>query len=135
MSYTPEPIARKAIGRFLPAWTADLLAVHAGSSNLRLSLFSAHDSTVGPLLAAMQVLPSEYPGYGSRVILEYYRDNNNNGWVVLLFDDVAQPLPACAGQTRDAEGTVCHLEAFMARVHEMAMTQTEFEQACIIQRT
>jgi hypothetical protein len=66
-SFKNEPIAKKAIGRFMPLWISEIVNVNAGRSQKKMSIFSAHDTTLAPMLAAMQVMPDKYTGYSSNV--------------------------------------------------------------------
>lgn len=51
----------------MPEWIENLSAVAAGTDDTRITLFSAHDSSIGPILSAMEVVPEHFPGYGSNV--------------------------------------------------------------------
>jgi acid phosphatase len=67
--YGSESISKKTIGRFLPEWTHNISEAQAGRNHKRLSIFSGHDTTIQPLLGAMQTHINEYPGYASNVLI------------------------------------------------------------------
>jgi hypothetical protein len=53
----------------MPEWVEDLLKVSENLSQSKMTIFSGHDSSLGPILSAMEVIPSKFPDFGSNVLL------------------------------------------------------------------
>ena len=64
-----ENITRTAIGRFLPEMTSHLVQSQQGTQTNKIAIFSGHDSTLQPLLSALQIPQQEFPQYSSNVNL------------------------------------------------------------------
>jgi hypothetical protein len=60
-------LTRLAIGTFLKEWTADIVDCKEKKPFSRLAIYSGHDTTLAPVLVAMQAPVDEYPGYASNV--------------------------------------------------------------------
>ena len=65
--------ARLGIGTFLGELAASMDAAVSGGSDERLAIYSGHDSTIAPVLAALGVWDRRWPPYASTIILETYR--------------------------------------------------------------
>lgn len=55
-------------------------AVNGVANQPIFRLYSGHDTTVGPLLAALQAFPSQWPPFAANVRLELYQ--SDQGWAV-----------------------------------------------------
>lgn len=132
-----KQITSLAIGRFLPEWTAPMVQAAKASMNKaskpqqKFAIFSGHDATIEPVLAAMETQQTRYPGYASNVllftqiILELFKKQNES-YVRMLYDGTAVDIPACAPQGKHLTGvpSMCTLEAFMYQVNSMTPTKT-----------
>jgi hypothetical protein len=67
-AYSGEDIIKLSIGRFMSEWTKDLLEITQKKSEIKLSVFSTHDSSISPLLSSMEIFSESYPDFGSNVI-------------------------------------------------------------------
>ncbi len=70
--YRGRERTRLAIGRFLHDLATDLQLVQSGQSKAKLLLYSGHDSTLGPLLEALQAFDDRHPAMGAYIALELY---------------------------------------------------------------
>ncbi len=59
-----------SLGRLLLELEARITAAVEGTGAPRLALYSAHDSTVGPLLCALRCFDGVWPPFASTVIME-----------------------------------------------------------------
>jgi hypothetical protein len=61
--------------------------------------YSAHDSTVLPMLVALEVFDGVWPPYASHVVLELRQSNDDGSFFVRAFyQDVLLTLPFCNGK-------------------------------------
>lgn len=95
-------MAGKMIGQLLAAIDA-VVAYNASSGApppLRFLHFSAHDTTVMPLLVALEVFDGEPPRYAANVVLELRRPSAGGDYFVrVAYNDVPLVLPFCNGAT------------------------------------
>lgn len=70
--------------------------------------WSAHDSTLGPLMAALGLYSGSWPGYADHAIFELYQSKTDSSqWFVkVMYNFQDKVLAACDGQT------LCPLEKF-----------------------
>lgn len=59
-----ESFTKRAIGRFIP----DIISSLKSKDSQKMAIFSAHDSTLIPLMIAFQVYSGQYPRFGANVI-------------------------------------------------------------------
>lgn len=124
--HSPEAI-KFAVGRFLREIHSNLFL-----KDRRLSIYSGHDSTLAPLLAALTYTEAtanaqkahenqgniEFPSFASYIAIEKYSDGNpeaqKNSFVRVLFNGRPLPLQACAAEGMHLRGRkdICALEAF-----------------------
>ncbi|KAI8904140.1 histidine phosphatase superfamily [Gorgonomyces haynaldii] len=119
--YENDQVSRLAIGPFLKEWTKHLVRKANGQQAPKLAVFSGHDTTIQPLMGAMQVNRPEYPGYASNVTLELYRENQEH-YVKMLYNQKPLNVPVCqgAGKHHPSDTTLCTLDAFMERVNKLS---------------
>ncbi|KAI8070942.1 phosphoglycerate mutase-like protein [Gongronella butleri] len=97
-----------------------------GEDKLKLAVYSGHDTTIAPLLIVLGAFDKRWPPFGSSIIFELYKGNQNKGgwfgkkqsdhYVRVRFNDKVVALPGCAenGKHHDSgDATLCTLEAFM----------------------
>jgi acid phosphatase len=78
-------------------WDAD---VHIGaSSEKKFAFFSAHDTTVAPILVALGFTDVHVPLYASHIAIEYWRDSSGEILVRFLFNGEPIRLDLFAGRT------------------------------------
>lgn len=56
----------------------------SGETTLKFALFSGHDTTVGPLLAALRADDSVWPHYASNVAFELWTDSSFVAFLLLF---------------------------------------------------
>ncbi|MDP2434181.1 MAG: histidine phosphatase family protein, partial [archaeon] len=88
-------LARLAIGGFVDDLMSDLEDKLARPLQpRRLALYSGHDSTLAPLLAAFRVFDDCLPPLGSVLVLELHQHpRSRQGYVRLIYNDRVLPLP------------------------------------------
>lgn len=90
-------------------------------NNYKLMLFSAHDTTVVPLLLALRVFDDKWPDFAADVAFELYRDKNRVHYVRVLYKDEEKIIPGCSSP-------FCPLDKFKALVSEYFVDN--WEQDC-----
>jgi len=90
-NYTYSQIA---IASFLKDILNSLESVHSGTSPVKFSLYSGHDSTIHPLLMAYQVWDGKWPSYASLVQIEMLY-NDSGEFVRLIYNNEVLRLPEC----------------------------------------
>ncbi|TPX61223.1 hypothetical protein PhCBS80983_g01304 [Powellomyces hirtus] len=115
-------------------------AVNNTQTAVKMSIFSAHDTTVGPILSALRAWDRTYPDFGSMINLELFEEAQYSApqqqsliskwfsrppppqhYVRLLYNGKPVAIPACAAPKdhRGDDTTMCTLEAFVKRVDEL----------------
>jgi len=87
--YTSSQLVAEIVALFKAHTTS------VGSDRL-FTLFSAHDTTVAPLLASLQVNWTIWPHYASNILLTLNVDQQNNYYVQMLHDRVPTQMGDCA---------------------------------------
>ena len=100
-----------------------------GDSKIKMRLFSGHDTTVMPLLHALDIDQSFWSPYGASVILELYerdkKDDKPKHFVRVLYQHEEKVLPGCG------EG-MCPLQKFQKAVSKFIISDKEFEEKCAV---
>lgn len=122
--YQDTNIARRAIGRFLPEIKEKILDIISGP-NLKMAIFSGHDSTIAPLLQAFKVFNGEYPNFASNVTFEIYRQTESY-YVKMLYNGDAVRIPSCTPVTQDE--SLCRLSDFF--LYMDLLTPKNYEEEC-----
>jgi len=104
-NYTYSQIA---IGSFLQDIIDLIDAVHTGSSEVKLALYSGHDTTILPFLLAYRIWDAEWPPYASLVQIEVLTDMNAMEFVRIIYNGLELLLPDCNYQSP------CPYEHFVA---------------------
>lgn len=100
-------LCRLAIGAFVAELYADLkIAVENEDRARKLSLYSGHDSTLAPLLAAWNVFDRVLPPLGSYLIIELYRHKHTREkHIRMLYNDRVLALPDVVKQRTGANSS------------------------------
>ena len=85
------------LGPFFQTLLDNMHAVFSGTKPMpKFMLFSGHDTSVGPLLAALDVFDGIWPPYASHVSLELYTNSSSSSaFVRTLYQDAVVVLPGC----------------------------------------
>ncbi|KAI5189808.1 lysophosphatidic acid phosphatase type 6 [Nematocida sp. AWRm77] len=79
----------------------------------KVSIFSAHDVTVYPMLMALGVHTKKWPKFGANIIFELLRDaNTQQRYVNVLYNGSSIRVPKCRG-SGSAGQSLCTLEEFV----------------------
>lgn len=129
-----------SLGRFLPELYGKMKSVVDGESDLKMAIFSGHDSTIAPLLFAFHAFDGKYPKFASLINIELFEDkekrneetiaksdeivkskNSASHFVRVLYNGEPLILPHCAKQGNHYKGKLegikdnkyfCTLDAF-----------------------
>ncbi|KAI5171756.1 lysophosphatidic acid phosphatase type 6 [Nematocida sp. LUAm3] len=105
-----------------------LSKVSGASEKLKVSVFSAHDVTVYPLLMAMGASTSQWPRFGANIIFELLKESHTDErYVLMRYNGKETPIPKCK---REKIGTkeVCPLNEFLRISNEIYMKN--FNEVC-----
>ena len=102
--------------------------VYKGISNIKLMVFSGHDSSIAPLSAAFGVFDGLWPQFGANLVMELIEDtasrkNNNNSnastenelnnfYIRLKGNDQVFQMPGCAQFQHPNDDSLCQVEQF-----------------------
>jgi len=113
-AFKTKTIARLGMGRFLSEILGHMDKRIGGKSDLKLVVFSGHDTTVGPVLVALDVFDDKWPPIASNLILELLEEKQNpqNRYVRLIYNDRVLQIPGC-------NGTLCPYATFRQKVKEL----------------
>jgi len=115
-------VVRLGIGSFM-AEIVDVLELTQKSpaSVPKYIVYSGHDTTIGPLMAAMQNYDGYWPPYASHVEIELW-ENNGAYFVAVRYQGAYQVLSTCQGQK------MCPYAQFLEAVNPFL--PTNFVQEC-----
>ncbi|KAL0478736.1 acid phosphatase [Acrasis kona] len=86
-NYAPNETKRLGIGRFLGDLLTSLKSTVDGEKGPCMEIYMGHDTTLLPLLNALDVYDNRWPPMGSNVALELYVDGRNKYHVKIVYDD------------------------------------------------
>jgi len=105
--YTPEVMSRLSGSQFLRQLSTLFNESQSNpNSNLKFSLFLAHDSTLLNVLSALKLPNLENPTFASTILFELISGENNNYYVQVYYNDLLQTIPTCGS-------TLCPYYNFM----------------------
>ncbi|KAI8928218.1 histidine phosphatase superfamily [Entophlyctis helioformis] len=133
-----DTVKQMSIGRFVSEMAAPIASAAKGDrSASKLAVFSGHDSTLVPVLAAFNAFDGRFPGFASYISVELFQDrlrqplwrrmlgasmwSQPQQYVRMSFNGVPRVIPACApkGSHRPGEPALCTLDAFMKEVERI----------------
>ncbi|XP_023932984.1 prostatic acid phosphatase isoform X1 [Lingula anatina] len=116
--------------------------ISAGPSNTsvpKMFMYSGHDSTVAPLLAAMNVFNNVSPPYAACVIVELHQDPVTGGhWVQVLYRNLSRDPGSMNTHPEPYELSIpgckfkCPFDRFLSLNADVLMTGAEWTEACSI---
>lgn len=113
--------ARLAIGPFLKdIWTRIRMAAN-GDEAPRMALYSAHDTTLWPLLATLSQDNNVLIPYASHLAFELWRDRAGESWVAVYFNGTYLTVGDCPS-------SLCKLADFEAAIEKYV--PVDYEQEC-----
>jgi len=89
-------IARLSVGAFIEAICTQLEDRSRNESDLKMVLYSAHDTTLMAVLFALGVYDYKWPKYAADVKIELYKDRAGKSFVKVLYNDEEMKLPGCS---------------------------------------
>lgn len=99
-------------------------AIHNKTAT-RFHLYSGHDTTVSPLITAMELEDAVWPGYASRITFELYQQHSTNQHLVRILQNgqvVTSEAVFCQNKTKDG---FCNFSSFYNHV-----TKQSFKEYC-----
>ncbi|KAL4424929.1 hypothetical protein ABPG77_009658 [Micractinium sp. CCAP 211/92] len=114
--------------RRMESHVAEQTAAAGGSSTgPGMYLYSGHDSSLMPLLAALGKPVTDWPPYLSNLTLELWRQPQGQQYVKVLYNQKELPLTELCG------GPTCELQQFRERVlGPYLLTKDEHEKECLL---
>lgn len=148
-------LCRLSLGRFMGQFTQLMLDRIQNRKGPALAIYSGHDSTLAPLLAAWKLFDNTWPPFGSHLAIEVASDSRHptmtfspsssssisrpfpNWFVRVLHQNRPTRLPDCQEAIMSMrpfleppfdDGTFCPLDRFLEMCH--AFIPTQFEHEC-----
>ncbi|CAL1546379.1 unnamed protein product [Lymnaea stagnalis] len=88
------------------------MAVHTGSNSV-FHLYSGHDTTVSPLITALELQDAVWPGYATMIVFELYQKKSSKENFIRILQNgklVTSEVVFCQGVTTDG---FCSLNRFL----------------------
>lgn len=124
--YKDKTLNRLAIGRFLTELLDDILVNH---KDKKMLIYSGHDSTLVPVLCALDCYDDKWPPYASYLSLEIVESKKSGEkFVRALYND--EPI-AILGESNSSQDPWCSLDSFINRLREMSIGSEEYKTACV----
>jgi len=87
---------RLIIGRFIGEILSNIKNKISGLITQKFYLLSGHDTTLGPVLSALQAFgPYGWPPYASHIVIELLSDVSGNYFVTVTYNSQKLVLPGC----------------------------------------
>lgn len=83
-------------GQILAEWVAIFQGVMNGTLNRTFSLFAAHDTTVAPMVLALQMPLKVWPNYASNLYLGLLRSSSGDYFVETIHDGLPARMAGCS---------------------------------------
>eukprot|EP00026_Physarum_polycephalum_P006185 Phypoly_transcript_06226.p1 GENE.Phypoly_transcript_06226~~Phypoly_transcript_06226.p1 ORF type:complete len:140 (+),score=10.98 Phypoly_transcript_06226:1323-1742(+) len=111
------------LGSFVTELVENIQAFIKGEEMPKYLVFSGHDTTVGPLLAAINAYDGQWPPYASHIELELW---NNAGDYYIQLKYQGEPIVLSSCST-----ALCPLDQFLTHVDPVV--SINYKQACVAQ--
>ena len=99
------------------------------TSNIKMRLFSGHDTTLMPLLRAFGVEDCFWTPFAANIILELYEDTSNKAkvdhYVRVLYEFEELIIPGC-------DGALCQIDQFRKAISKYVIDEKQFKEDCAI---
>jgi len=98
-----------------------------GRRETKMHLFSGHDTTLMPLLHALDIHDSRWPPYAASITFELYKDERNSEhYVRVLYLNEEQTLPACGK-------ALCPLPQFKQAMSKFLIEKDHYKEQCAVE--
>lgn len=122
--YQDFALNRLAIGRFVHEILRDLNAMLETSSKKKMLIYSGHDSTLVPILSALEIYDGAWPPYAAYLTLEVASSPLSKDLFIGACY-LGEVVPLFHGKSR-----WCPLPLFIERMKEFALTPDEYSSCC-----
>jgi hypothetical protein len=123
MMHTKE-ISRLSIGQFLLE-----ISQHFNHPKFKMYLYAGHDSTIIPMLSALDVYDGRFPPVATQVIFEMYRDGNKTRWLRIHYRDKDLQIPNVSYKKFNGMN-VCKWSDFEPILKMVSLTEKEYVEEC-----
>ncbi|KAI3657019.1 hypothetical protein MP638_007291 [Amoeboaphelidium occidentale] len=130
-----QEAVRLSIGRFVAEMKRTLESATSPSpqgNNLKLAIYSGHDSTIAPLLGAFQINDGRWPPFASNVVIELFEDSNDReNYVRMKYNGSIVHVPFCQNDDlhHKKDKSLCRLKVFFDLMEQSI--PKDFEKECI----
>lgn len=114
---------RLSMGRTMKKFLDNIKDNISGKSKVKMHFYSAHDSSVFPVLAMLGLDVSEWPPFGADLIVELYEDVNKSHFIKVKYLGKPQIVRGC-----DKE--LCPLDQFLEALSPYQIDDVEYKQLC-----
>ncbi|XP_059177214.1 2-phosphoxylose phosphatase 1-like isoform X2 [Physella acuta] len=102
------------------------IAIENGT-NPAFHLYSGHDTTVSPLISALELEDGVWPGYASRIVFELYKKQSTGEHVIRILQNgrvVTKESIFCRGKTKDGFCNFENLKDFASRDNFVSLCES-----------
>ena len=82
--YSLNSVAQYGLGKLFQMILHNMETTQAGTNPHKFMLYSGHDTTIGPVLAALGIPLTEYPPYASHILVELFQNTTDGSYHVGL---------------------------------------------------
>jgi len=129
--YHPEEACRLGIGRFFGEISNffKFPIENPDKKNPKFFMFAGHDNTLAPLLVGLEVFSGKHPSMGSAIILELWKNKNNEHvFQILYYDNLDNSLKTL--QLPSCQSSLCDVQKLFDRME--ILTPKDYFTECAI---
>eukprot|EP00298_Acanthocystis_sp_HF-20_P011962 c19657_g1_i3.p1 GENE.c19657_g1_i3~~c19657_g1_i3.p1 ORF type:complete len:454 (-),score=156.94 c19657_g1_i3:326-1687(-) len=124
--YENKPSQKLAVGRLFSEISTIISKAVTKQSDIRFVLFTAHDNSLFPFKAALEIPSDKWPKYCSNVIIEVAKDKNSqNRFIRVLSDD--QEFIICKNKNNSVW---CPWDTFFSHINEISVSDDDYQNLC-----
>lgn len=87
-------------------------AVEGQYNKTKMFILSAHDVTIYPMLMVFNLQDNKWPGFGSNLVYETFKDKNDNYFVRVKYNGNVKNIPGCTRVYKN-DKSLCSVEDFL----------------------
>ena len=114
---------RLSMGRLMKRFLDNIKDTVSGKSKVKMHMYSAHDTTIMPILAMLNLEMNEWPPFAADIIFELYEDADKKHYITVRYLGKPRIVRGC-----DKE--LCPLDQFIDTLSPYQIDEKEFNDVC-----
>lgn len=98
----------------------------------KIYLYSGHDTSIIPVLTALDIFDGKFPPVGTYLIFELYSDEQKKHYLRINYRDKDLQIPNLSYFEHEGKW-VCSYDDFLKAIKDIPMTEKEFAKRCLIE--